>query len=67
MLQVRTAGQSATDEAEVQAAFAQIVCRTLWEEQRGGTGTAGPVEAEPILHRYLDATLDSLGPLRPAA
>jgi WD40 repeat protein len=67
MLQVRTAGQSATDEAEVQAAFAQIICRTLWEEQRTRDGRAGPVEAEPILQRYLDATLDSLGPLRSAA
>jgi WD40 repeat protein len=67
LMQVRTAGQSATDQAEVQAAFAQIVCRTLWEEQRTGKSTAGPVEAEPILHRYLDATLDSLGSLRPAA
>jgi len=67
MLQMRTAGQSATDEAEVQAAFAQIVCRALWEERRTSEGVAGLVEAEPILHRYLDATLDSLGPLRPAA
>ena len=67
MLQMRTAGQSATDEAEVQAAFAQIVCRALWEEQRTSAGGGGLVEAEPILHRYLDATLDSLGPLRPAA
>ncbi|WP_164019558.1 AAA family ATPase [Pyxidicoccus trucidator] len=67
MLQMRTAGQSATDEAEVQAAFAQIVCRALWEERRTSAGMVGLVEAEPILHRYLDATLDSLGPLKPAA
>ncbi|WP_224371639.1 nSTAND1 domain-containing NTPase [Hyalangium versicolor] len=66
MLQVRTAGQSATDEATVQAAFAQIVCRALWEEQKAEERLSGPVEAEPILHRYLDATLESLGPLRAA-
>ncbi|AKJ06638.1 WD40 repeat protein [Archangium gephyra] len=67
MLQVRTAGQSESDEAEVQAAFAQIVCRALWEERVTGRGPGGTVEAEPILHRYLDATLDALGPLRGAA
>jgi WD40 repeat protein len=67
MLQVRTAGQSESDEAEVQAAFAQIVCRALWEERVAGRGPGGTVEAEPILHRYLDATLDALGPLRGAA
>ncbi|HEX5748684.1 MAG TPA: hypothetical protein VFZ09_20760 [Archangium sp.] len=67
MLQVRTPGQSESDEAEVQAAFAQIVCRALWEERVAGSGPAGKVEAEPILHRYLDATLDALGPLHGAA
>ena len=67
MLQVRVPGQSATDDAEVQAAFAQIVCRTIWKERKAGGAMAGPVEAEPILHRYLDTTLESLGPLRSAA
>jgi WD40 repeat protein len=66
MIQMRTAGQSATDEAEIQAAFAQIVCRALWEQRKEGENLAGPVEAEPILHRYLDSTLKSLGPLRAA-
>ncbi|MFY0563721.1 eIF2A-related protein [Archangium lansingense] len=64
MLQMRTAGQAPTEEAEVQAAFAQIVCRALWEERVAGGGLAGPVEAEPILHRYLEVTLEALGPLR---
>ncbi|AKJ02098.1 WD40 repeat protein [Archangium gephyra] len=64
MLQVRMAGQEALDEAEVQAAFGQIVCRALWEERAEGRHVAGPVEAEPILHRYLEATLEALGPLR---
>ncbi|WNG27721.1 hypothetical protein F0U62_29585 [Cystobacter fuscus] len=63
MLQVRVSGQDATEEAEVQAAFAQIVCRALWEERAAGNVVRGPVEAEPILHRYLDATLEGLGPL----
>ena len=38
MIQMRTAGQSATDEAEIQAAFAQIVCRALWEEHEERRG-----------------------------
>ncbi|MFY0524942.1 hypothetical protein ACN28I_17905 [Archangium gephyra] len=63
MLQVRMPGQDATGEAEVQTAFAQIVCRALWEERAAGGAVNGPVEAEPILHRYLDVTLEGLGPL----
>ncbi|MBZ4417444.1 hypothetical protein [Myxococcus sp. RHSTA-1-4] len=62
MLQMRTPGQSDSAEAEVQAAFAQIVCRALWEERRTCDGETGPVAAEPILHRYLDTTLKALGP-----
>jgi hypothetical protein len=64
MLQVRVAGQEAVDAAEVQAAFAQIVCHALWEERTRGSRASGPVEAEPLLHRYLEATLEGLGPLR---
>ena len=70
MLQVRTPGQSESPEAEVQAVFAQIVCRALWEERAaaGGVGgELGPVEAEAILHRHLEATLDALGPLKEGA
>lgn len=70
MLQVRTPGQSETDSAEVQTAFAQIVCRALFVEraERGETsGAVAPVEAEPILYRYLESTLESLGPLREPA
>ena len=63
MLQVRTPGQDATESAEVQAAFAQIVCRALWEE-RTRSGSSGPVQAERMLHQYLDATLEGLGPLK---
>jgi hypothetical protein len=33
MLDVRTPGQLESEEAEVQAAFGQIVCRALWERQ----------------------------------
>ncbi|OJT21797.1 hypothetical protein BO221_23775 [Archangium sp. Cb G35] len=64
MLQVGLPGQSASDTAEVQAAFAQIVCRALWEERKRKGHEAGPVKAEPILHRYLQTTLRRLGPLR---
>ncbi|WNG54659.1 hypothetical protein F0U59_07590 [Archangium gephyra] len=64
MLQVRTAGQAPAQEAEIQTAYAQIVCRALWEERVAGGDPVGVVEAEPILHRYLEATLEALGPLR---
>ena len=51
-------GQSGTDKAEVQAAFAQIVCRALWAERSEWEGrTPQLVKAEPILHRYLENTL----------
>ncbi|REG22474.1 hypothetical protein ATI61_1191, partial [Archangium gephyra] len=66
MLQVRMPGQRATDEAEVQAAFAQIVCRALWAERAAGS-RARAVDAEVILHRYLETTLADLGSLMPAA
>ncbi|HEX5746634.1 MAG TPA: hypothetical protein VFZ09_10335 [Archangium sp.] len=64
ILQVREKGQAETDEAEVQAAFAQIVCHALWEERAEKGSVAGPVDAEPIVHRYLEATLEGLGPLK---
>ncbi|KFA93146.1 hypothetical protein Q664_10950, partial [Archangium violaceum Cb vi76] len=66
MLQVRMPGQRATDEAEVQAAFAQIVCRALWVERAAGSRVRA-VDAENILHRYLETTLAELGSLMPAA
>ena len=71
MLQVRVPGQAESDEAEAQAAYAQIVCRALFQERaQEGEGKAAKreadTEAEPILRRYLEATLDSLGPLRDA-
>ncbi|RKH14434.1 hypothetical protein D7V97_03185 [Corallococcus sp. CA053C] len=61
MRQVRMAGQGdQDDDAEVQAAFAQIVCRALWDERARGQAVE-PVAAEPMVHRYLEATLDALG------
>ena len=62
MLQVRVPGQDETQEAEVEAAFAQIVCRSLWEER--ARGRAGQLEARPMLHQYLETTLEGLGPLK---
>ncbi len=62
MLQMRTPGQSDHDDAEVQSTFAQIACRALWEERMDLACPSGPVEAEPLLHRYLAMTLRSLGP-----
>ncbi|WP_437996002.1 hypothetical protein WMF26_33085 [Sorangium sp. So ce185] len=66
MREVRTPGESPSDAAEVQAAYAQIVCRALFQERAQG-GAEGVIEAEPILRRYFDATLEALGPLAPAA
>jgi WD40 repeat protein len=73
MLQVRAPGEAPTDAAEAQAAYAQIVCRALFQErvQGGEKSVRGEAEvavkAELILHRYLDTTLDDLGPLAPDA
>ena len=71
MLQVRTPGSAESDQAEIQTAFAQIVCRALFAERaaRGElvAADADEVEAEPILHRYLESTLEGLGALRGAA
>jgi WD40 repeat protein len=65
MFQVRVPGQAASGEAEAQAAYAQIVCRALF--QRRAEGGGGAIEAEDILRRYLEATLRDLGDLRGAA
>ena len=66
MRQVRVAGHAATDGAEVQTAFAQIVCRALWEERAKGSDN-GLAQAESMLHRYLETKLEGLGPLKPHA
>lgn len=68
MLQVRVPGGAATGDAEAQTAYAQIVCRALFQlRARGDAVDGSAVEAEPILHEYLDTSLDTLGPLRGAA
>jgi WD40 repeat protein len=69
MMQVRIPGQRESDDAEVQTAFAQIVCRALFGERAAAGGLEGdtPVHAEPILFRYLENTLEALGPLRAPA
>jgi WD40 repeat protein len=66
LIQVRIPGQEATEGAEAQAAYAQIVCRALFQQRAGGVEADGAV-AETILRRYLDATVADLGPLRGAA
>ncbi|MBK8265146.1 MAG: tetratricopeptide repeat protein [Nannocystis sp.] len=65
MLQVRVPGQSERDDAEVQTAFAQIVCRALFA-QRATAETHDDTDsrAEPILQNYLEGALAALGPLR---
>lgn len=68
MLDVRVAGQSASESAEIQAAFAQIVCRAVWDELAAGKNVnMRTANAESILHRYLDTTLAGLGPLQESA
>lgn len=62
VLEVRVPGQHATDAAEVQAAFGQIVCRALWEARAAGHMTeARGANPEAMMHRYLDTTLAGLG------
>lgn len=58
MLDVRAPGQPASEDAEVQAAFAQIVCRATWD-----AGGLGRYRAEEILKRHLDKTLNELDAL----
>jgi hypothetical protein len=68
MLQVRVPGQAATDAAEAQAAYAQIVCRSLFQRQAEGKAAPGGADdAEPILHGYLEESLSRLEPLREMA
>jgi len=68
MMQVRVPGQSPTNEAEAQAAYAQIVCRALFRERADGrTETDDETKAEKILVRYFDYTLTNLGKLKEPA
>jgi WD40 repeat protein len=68
MLQVRVPGQAAADEAEAQSAYAQIVCRALFQQRAlGGAAEGDATGAERILQSYLETTLQDLGPLREAA
>lgn len=69
MLQVRVPGQAADDDAEAQAAYAQIVCRALFTQRaQDSAGKPSDVaEAETILRDYLETTLSALGPLREPA
>lgn len=66
MMQVRMPGQAATDEAEAQSAYAQIICRALFQERAQGK-TIDVKEAEPILRGYLESTVANLGELRKQA
>jgi hypothetical protein len=67
MLQVRVPGQAATNEAESQAAYAQIVCRALFQQRCEHGQSSRTLEAETVLRDYLELTLGGLGPLRYAA
>ncbi len=67
MLDVRVPGQNATDEAEVQTAFGQIVCRALFDERATGQTAPRGANAEAILQRHLDTTLAGMGSLQELA
>lgn len=66
IMQARVPGQAETDEAEVQAAYGQIVCRSLFQDRSTGEHINEPkgVRIEAILQKYLETTLADLGPLR---
>ena len=66
MLQVRVPGQRERDDAEVQTAFAQIVCRALFAQRATADSPHSDTDtrAEPILQNYLEGALAALGPLR---
>ncbi len=57
-------GQWASDRAEVESAYVQIVCRALFDRGRGPGG--GSRNARQILVDYLNDTLHALGPLEAA-
>jgi len=63
MMQVRVPGQEATEDAEAQSAYAQIICRALFQERAQGK-IVDATEAEPILRGYLASTLSELDDLR---
>ena len=67
MLQVRAPGQTAADEAEAQAAYAQIVCRALFQRRADSADASGELNAETVLRDYFETTISALGPLRGAA
>jgi WD40 repeat protein len=68
MLEVRVPGHAATDEAEAQSAYAQIVCRALFQERaEGGVPSKKGIPAEAIVRNYFESTLSDLGPQRPSA
>ncbi|HRI67515.1 MAG TPA: WD40 repeat domain-containing protein, partial [Polyangium sp.] len=66
MMQVRVPGQAATENAEAQSAYAQIICRALFQERAAGKNIDA-TEAEPILQRYFESTLAEFGELRGTA
>lgn len=66
MMQVRVPGQVATEAAETQSAYAQIICRALFQERAAGRAV-DVKEAKLILQRYLASTVEELGELRNAA
>jgi len=64
LMQVRTPGQAPRDEAEAQAAYAQIVCRALWGQRDAAEAGAPPsrvFDVDVILDQYLETTLKELG------
>lgn len=71
MMQVRVAGQAQSDDAEAQSAYAQIVCRALFQMgasgDSSGVNSQGEIRAEPIVYRYVEMALAALGERRGAA
>lgn len=63
IMQVRVDGQAARDEAEAQAAFAQIVCRAIFDQRAAGQTMGDNLDVAKILDQYMETTLSSLGEL----
>lgn len=69
IMDVRATGQDPSDEAEVQSAYAQIVCRALFADRakHGLHANDCSVGAPTILNRYFDTTMETLGRFKDTA
>lgn len=68
LMQFPAPGQPPREDAEVEAVFAQIVCRAQWDLRADAGAVERPAAfAEATLRDYVDRTLRALGPTESAA